>query len=629
MHTLKLLNQKKFAPLFWVQFFGAFNDNLFKNALVLLLALRAGSESEAGFLINVASGLFILPFIIFAAIAGQIADKYEKSMLIRYTKIFEIAVMVLGAAAFYSGKLGPLLLVLFLMGTHSSIFGPLKYSILPQHLGEDEIIAGNGLVEMGTFLAILLGTIGAGLLLDQGVALVSGAMIVVSIVGWLCSRYIPAAPASDSQLKIEKNPIPQTLHLVSLARSQKTVFLSILGISWFWFFGATILAQLPSFAKFVLYGDSKIVTILLATFSISVGIGSIMCERLSRGDVEIGMVPFGAAGMTWFCLDLFIMSYPPSGPLVDVSGFFSQRGNFSPVRLLMDVAGVGIFGSFFIVPLYALIQQRSDERYRSRIVAANNLINSLFMVASALMTTIIYKAGGTTTQVFLILALLNFGVSTYIFALVPEFALRFGFWLLASTIYSLRYRGRDNIPRHGAAVLVCNHVSFIDWLVITAASNRPVRFVMDHRIFSAPGLNIIFRLCNAIPIAPAKESAEVKEQAFRDISAALRDGQLVCIFPEGMITHTGAMNAFRPGIERILATDPVPVVAIAIGGLWGSFFSRKNGPAMKKIPKPSHRTISVSVAPPLLNCPRAAELEALVGSMLSEFPGESRPKNVA
>ncbi|MBM4253833.1 MAG: MFS transporter [Deltaproteobacteria bacterium] len=616
MHTFKLLGQRKFAPLFWVQFCGAFNDNLFKNALVLFIALRATSEAESGFFINMASGLFILPFILFAAIAGQLADKFEKSMLIRYTKVFEIGIMAMGAIALYLHKFELLLGVLFLLGTHSSIFGPLKYSILPQHLAEDELIAGNGLVEMGTFLAILLGTISAGLLLEHGHQYVATAILAVSVCGWWFSRYIPEAPASDPQLKLTKNPLPETKNLMSLAMAQKTVFLSILGISWFWFFGATILAQLPSFTKFVLFGNEQIVTLLLATFSISIGVGSMLCERLSRGDVEIGMVPFGAAGMTWFCLDLFLMTYPPAGDLVGLSAFLETRGDFSPIRLLMDVGGIGLFGSFFIVPLYALIQQRSDERYRSRIVAANNLMNSLFMVASALMTMVLYNLGASTPEIFLTIAVLNLAVCTYIFALVPEFALRFGFWLLASTIYHLRYDGREHLPRRGAALLVCNHVSFIDWLVITAACNRPVRFVMDHRIFAAQGVNFIFKLCKAIPIAPAKESAEVKEKAFLAISDALRDDQVVCIFPEGMITHDGKLNAFKPGVERILAADPVPVIAMAIGGLWGSFFSRKNGPAMKKIPKPTHRTISVYVAPPLIVPPKASQLEVIVSEML-------------
>ena len=621
MHVIKLLKQRKFAPLFWVQFFGAFNDNLFKNALVLVIALRASSEAEAGFYINLASGLFILPFILFAAIAGQLADKCEKSMLIRYTKIFEIGIMLLGTSAFFSQTLSFMIAVLFLMGTHSSIFGPLKYSVLPQHLNEDELIAGNGLVEMGTFLAILLGTIGAGLLLKNGTSYVAGATLLVSVIGWFWSRFIPLAPAADPQLKLSKNPLPETLNLLRLASSNRTVFLSILGTSWFWFFGATILAQLPSYTRFVLYGNEEVVTLLLATFSISIGIGSLLCEKLSRGDIEIGMVPFGAAGMSLFCLDLFLMSYPSAGGLVSLEGFFAQRGDFSALRLLMDVCGIGLFGSFFIVPLFALIQQRSDERYRSRIVAANNLINALFMVGSAVMIMILYKFGATTTQIFLTIAVLNFCVCTYIFALVPEFALRFAFWLLASTIYKLRYQGREHLPRRGAALLICNHVSFLDWLVVTAACNRPVRFVMDHQIFATPGVQWLFRLCKAIPIASAKESAQIKEQAFVAISEALRQGHIVCFFPEGMITHDGEMNVFRPGVERILASDPVPVVAMAINGMWGSFFSRKDGPAMRKLPRPSHRKISVCVAPPVENSPSADALEQVVRSLLSDHEG--------
>ena len=484
MNPLRLLGQKKFAPLFWVQFLGAFNDNLYKTGLVLLITMQAASESDAGFYVNLGSALFILPFLLFAAISGQLADKFEKSFLIRLTKAFEVAIMLCGAAALFSGSFSYLLGVLFLMGAQSSLFGPLKYSILPQHLADDELVAGNGLIEMGTFLAILLGTIGAGLLLDLGVHGVAASVVFVSILGWLCSHYIPVAPAADPALELSPNPLRETFNLWRLASQHRTVFLSILGISWFWFFGAIILAQLPSFTKFVLYGNQQVVTLMLAMFSLSIGLGALFCERLSRGEVEIGLVPFGALGMTLFSLDLYLMDYPLAGPIVGLGDFFAPRGPFVATRLLFDIAGIGIFGSFFIVPLYALIQQRSDERYRSRIVAANNLINSVFMVASALLTMALYKLGVGTVGVFGVIALLNLVVSLYIFSLVPEFAMRFGLWLLASTIYKLKYQGRNHLPRRGAALLICNHISFIDWLIITAACNRPVRFVMDHRIFS-------------------------------------------------------------------------------------------------------------------------------------------------
>jgi 1-acyl-sn-glycerol-3-phosphate acyltransferase len=304
--------------------------------------------------------------------------------------------------------------------------------------------------------------------------------------------------------------------------------------------------------------------------------------------------------------------------LHSVSALFTGSMAATSWRMVFDLGMMGVASSLFIVPLNSMIQARSDDDTRSRVIAANNVFNSLFMVASAIITMLFFKAGLTTLDIIFITALMNAAVCLYLFTLLPEFVMRFVDWLLASTIYSLSYEGRDRLPRHGAAVIVCNHVSFIDWFIVTAACRRPVRYVMDHRIFKMPFIGWIFKAAKAIPIAPAKEDPARKEEAFKKISEALRDDNIVCIFPEGMITFDGKLNPFKPGVERILATDPVPVYPMAMLGLWGSFFSRKRGRAMSGVPHPSHRKILVKVGEALSPTTKASEMEKIIGKMLDE-----------
>jgi 1-acyl-sn-glycerol-3-phosphate acyltransferase len=618
MSMFNLLARKRFGPLFGVQFLGALNDNLFKNTLLILVAFKAASEAESGLLINLGQGLFILPFFLFSGVAGQIADKFDKARIMRWIKAAEIAIMVVGAVGFYTGHNLLLFTTLFMMGVHSAFFGPAKYSILPQHLKENELMSGNALVEMGTFLAILIGTLAGGFLAGgRNVHVISAAILGVAALGWLIALKIPAAPAMAADLKLSWNPFTQTAVLTRLIRKKQALFNSVLGISWFWYFGATLLAQLPNLTKHTLHGNEAVVTLLLAIFSLSVGVGSVLCAKLSRGEIELGLVPIGALGLTVFCADLAFIVYPPVGTaLMGVGELLRGPHAGAGIRVMIDLGMVGVFGSLFIVPLYALIQSRADEDSRSRVIAANNIFNALFMVGSALITMVLIQVGFNTVQVLLFTAILNLAVAAYIFLLIPEFAMRFVVWMLASTIYRLRYSGRDSVPRHGPAVIVCNHVSFIDWFIITAACRRPVHFVMDHTMFKNPFLGWAFRLSKAIPIAPAKEDAALKERAFDLISKELKDDNLVCIFPEGKITFDGAMNPFRPGVERILARDRVPVVPMALGGLWGSFFSRKAGKAMSSLPKPSRRVITVTIGAPLAPETSAAAMESEVRRLL-------------
>jgi 1-acyl-sn-glycerol-3-phosphate acyltransferase len=388
-----------------------------------------------------------------------------------------------------------------------------------------------------------------------------------------------------------------TWRTIQYARGNRPVFLSVLGISWYWFLGALMLAQFPSYAKDYLGGQESMFTLLLAVFAIGVGLGSLLCERLSGHKVEIGLVPFGSIGLSLFILDLCLAS-PAPGAIAPASlgAFVSTPGSW---RILADLVLIGAFGGFYIVPLYALVQVRSDQGHVSRVIAANNILNALFMVVAALFGGAMLAAGGTIPQLFLTAALLNAAVALYIYLLVPEFLMRFLAWMLIHTIYRLRKSGIENIPERGPALITCNHVSFVDAIVILAASPRPIRFVMDHRIFRVPILSFVFRTGKAIPIAPFKEDPAMLEAAYAEVSRALQAGELVAIFPEGQITSTGEMGPFKKGIQRIVETDPVPVIPMALCGLWGSMFSRKDGPAFFKAPRKLLALIELRVGTPI------------------------------
>ncbi|HUL41654.1 MAG TPA: MFS transporter [Burkholderiales bacterium] len=577
----ELLKQKRFLPFFLTQFFGAFNDNVYKNALVILVAFHATSLSrfDATTLSNFAQALFILPFFLFSATAGQIADKLEKSFLIRLVKLAEIGIMTLGAIGLYWSNLVLLMTALFLMGLHSTVFGPVKYAYLPQHLAQQEIVGGNGLVEMGTFLAILVGTLLGGFLIASGSPHpVSVTVLALAVLGYTASRWIPRSPPAAPNLVINWNPVSETWRILQFMRHNRTVFLSVLGISWFWFLGAMYLSQFPVYAKNVLSGQEQVVSVLLALFSIGVGAGSLLCERLSGRRIEIGLVPFGSIGLTLFGVDFYFasMNLPPHAPMSATQFLLSSEH----WRILADLTLVGVFGGFYIVPLYTLVQMRTEIAHRSRVIAGNNILNALFVVAAAVVSITLLDLGLSIPQLFLVAAVLNAAVAIYIYTLVPEFLMRFLIWMLIHSIYRLEKSGLENIPEAGPAVLVCNHVSYVDALVIAAACPRPVRFVMDQQIFKIPILNFIFRTGRAIAIVPANENVEALKHAFDEIAKALEDGDLVGIFPEGKITHDGNLNPFRAGIKRIMRRTPVPVVPLALRGLWGSFFSRQGGPAM-------------------------------------------------
>ena len=406
---------------------------------------------------------------------------------------------------------------------------------------------------------------------------------------------------------------------IRAARESRAVFLSILGISWFWFYGALVLAQLPAYSKDVLGGSEEVVTLMLVVFSAGIGIGSLLCERLSGHKVEIGLVPFGSIGLTVFAVDLFLATpgAPSSVPL-DAAAFVATAGAW---RVLADMGLIGIFGGLFIVPLYALVQQRSRRAVMSRVIGANSILNALFMVVAALLGAAGLKLGLTIPHLLLLVGVLNAVVAIYIYTLVPEFLLRFIAWLLVHFIYRLDRRGLENIPDEGPALLICNHVGFADAIVISAAVSRPIRFIMDSSIFRVPVMRTIFRGMKAIPVASAKADPEVYERAFQTVARELRDGNLVCIFPEGKLTPDGEIGEFRAGMLRILKETPVPVVPLSLSGLWDSMFSRKYPQVWQRWPRRFWAKISLKAGMPVL--PQAATLDLLRARVL-ELRGAQR-----
>jgi 1-acyl-sn-glycerol-3-phosphate acyltransferase len=612
----RLLGERRFGPFFGVQFLGALNDNLFKQALVILLAYQTSSFTamSSDTLQNVAQALFVLPFFLFSATAGQLADKYEKSTLITVTVALELAIMALGAVGFVSTNLALLLGALFLGGVQSALFGPVKYAILPQHLKESELVGGNGLVEMGTSAAILGGMMLGGWLVIQpgwGVAAVGVLTCAISASGIALSRFIPKAPPADPELRINWNPFTETIRNLRFTAQHRTVFLSILGISWFWFYGALLVTQFPNLSRNVFGASESVVTLLLVVFSLGIGLGSIACERLSGHKVEIGLVPLGSIGLSVFAFDLWLATDRAFALAGAEMG--AVIGDPAARRVLIDLSLIGLFGGFYIVPLYALIQTRSDPRHRSRIIAGNNILNAAFMVAAAGVAIGLFAAGLTIPQLILVLALMNAGVALYIYTLVPEFLMRFLVWILIHSVYRLRKAGLERIPQEGPAILVCNHVSYVDALVITAACRRPIRWVMDHQIFRVPVLSFFFRTARAIPIAPAKEDPELLERAYERIAAELSAGELVGLFPEGRLTSDGEMSEFRGGVMRILEKTPVPVVPMALSGLWQSLFARNRDKlrhVMRLFPK-----IRLAVGEPL--APQQVSPQGLQASVLA------------
>ena len=562
-------------PLFVTQFFGAFNDNLFKAALsVIFVFSQIVADDEEDLYVNLAAALFILPFFLFSATAGTLADHYEKSRLVRFVKIIEIVIAILIALTLYTRNVWAMLGVLFLLGAQSTFFGPMKFAILPQHLKETELVGGNAIIEMGTFVAILLGTIVGSVLggMEANASLSLTILIVaVAVAGYGSSLMIPEAP-SVYKGKPGWNPITETWKLIKIASERKAVIQSVLGISWFWTLGSIYIAQFAKLTEIHLLGGPSVVPALLALITITIAIGSLTCERLSGKRIEIGLVPVGAFGVSIFGIDLFFAIESITATTQrTLSEFLVADGT---IRVFIDMGFTGFFLGLYVVPLQALIQARTPLDRRARVIAANNVINSVCIVAGAGVSILwLTVLNFSIPTLLLLVAILNVFISMYIFLQVPEFTLRFLVWILSHSVYRVRHEGLENVPDRGAALIACNHVSFIDALVLAGAVRRPIRFVMSKEIYDTRFLNYLFKAARTIPIVPKDEDEESYERAFKEIREGLEQGDLLCIFPEGKLTPDGEVGEFKSGILKILEDFPVAVLPAALRGLWGTYFT--------------------------------------------------------
>ena len=622
---LHLLTERRFWPLFATLFLAAFNDNVFRNALAILVAYRAMSllsfSSEQ--LLVAFPGLFILPYFLFSATAGQCADKLKKAHVIRGVKLAEIGIMAMAGVGFAIGSLPVLLSVLFLMGLHAAFLGPTKFSVLPDLLDDQSLVSGNALVELGTFLAILLGTVAAGTMasvVNEWTAVIGLVVVAVAVAGLAAAMFIPTSPAAQPELVIDFNPVTATSDVLRVALSDRTVRLTILGLSWFWSLGAAFLALLPSFTKDVLGGDKPVLTLLLASFCVGIGIGALLCDRMSYRHLELGLVPLGSIGISLFALDLAVASKlfvgAGSGELLSLSAFLATKGAW---RIVIDLTLVAVSSGFYTVPLFTLIQRRPDPARRSRVIAGNNIVNSVFIVGSSVFLMILLAVGFEIPTIFLVLALLNAMVAVYIYTVIPDFVLRFAAWAVARVMYRLRTTGEDHIPLEGPAVLAANQVSYADWLLIASVSARPVRFVMDSSFMENPLIRTVARSARVIAVPRDPSAEEPMQRMIQKICGELERGNLVCVFPEGSLTHDGRLQPFRRGVEIVAQTTGAPVIPIAIRGMWGSYFSRRWGRPMSKPFRRVWSRVLVQIGDPIVSSEFSAEKLAVAVAELGKW----------
>ncbi len=568
-----LLRRRRFLPLFLTQFLGATNDSLFKQALFILITFRLAQEQglDGALLVAAGGGVFILPFFLFSATAGQLADKFDKSRLIRIIKTGEIAIMLLAAVGFYYDHVGFLMTVLFLMGAQSSFFGPVKFSILPDHLPSEDLVLGNAYIEAGTFLAILIGTIAGGLLIlpEHGGVIVSTTVIILAVVGLITSLAIPSAPPPVPGLRINPNVGAETWATMKHAFEHRDIRLSILGISWFWLFGATYLTQLAPFAREYLYADEQVVTFFMTLFSIGIGVGSMLCHRLLKGEISARFVPFGAVGMAVFSLDLYFAgqsSVVGTGELANLAAFLAQPWNW---RIVADLLLIAICGGVYIVPLYTIMQTRGDPSHRSRTVAANNILNAFFMVIGAVAVSAMLLSGFTIPQIFLAIAGLTMIVAVYICGLLPHEIVKVGAASVLRALYRVEVKGLEHYKAAGdRAVIVVNHVSLLDGILLAAFLPGTATFAVNTHIARQWWAKPFLAMVDAFPMDPTKPMAA------KSLIKAVQSGKRCVVFPEGRITVTGALMKVYEGPGVIADKADAPIVPIRLDGAQFTPFSR-------------------------------------------------------
>jgi 1-acyl-sn-glycerol-3-phosphate acyltransferase len=600
-----LILERRFWPLFWTQFLGALNDNFFKNALVMLITYKSITLMglNAGLLVAMAGGIFILPFFLFSATAGQIADRYEKSTIIKITKITELIIMLVASFGFYTENYMMLMVVLFLMGTQSAFFGPLKYGIIPHIVKSEELVPANAYIGGGTFLAILVGTLIGGTFanLDSPSLPIGIGLILLSAIGILTSLPFKKVNNANREVEINYTLFKPSWDILKLVYKKKDVFRTIMGVSWFWFLGAGILSLLPILCKDILGGDAVVGTVLLGTFTVGMGVGSVMTNLLSRGKVELGMVAPAGLFMSVAMFDMSLTgagwSYIPNGDtLLGLSDFFALEGSF---RIFVDLFFVSSFGGMYIIPQMTYVQEASESSELSRIISGNNIINAFFMVTASILIMAMHSMKISVPVQFGILAGVNAAFSFIVYYINSETTVRFWFWIFSNVFYNMEVIGKENIPEKGPLIICSNHVTYIDWWFIYAVSPRPVRFIIDNKFYSMPIYKFWFAQASLIPIATRKESEELLKKAFDNISASIQSGDCLGLFPEGWVTRDGEMKRFQPGIMKIIQRDPVSIVPISLVGLWGSIFSFERGKLLFKLPQGFRRKVKVIIGKPI------------------------------
>ena len=577
-----ILGNRHFTPFFWVQFLGALNDNVFKNALVILITYR--SIEIAGWdkftLVPLAGGIFILPWLLFSATAGQLGDRYQKTTLIRIIKLVEIAVMILAALGFIFEQFELLMVTLFLMGTQSTFFGPLKYGIIPSLVSRNTLLEANSFVTGGTFVAILLGTILGGTLsyIENGPLVLSVVLIFLSVSGWFLSCWIEKVPVYQNSLKVDWTLLRSTGKILSLTWRKPEIFRILMGISWFWFLGAAVLSLLPLMVQELFRGSEEVTTFFLGIFVLGMGCGAFLVKKISLENINLGLVPLSLLGIGLVLLDLYAnLGYWGGVHTLDKTYDLKEFLQFPYVlRIVADIFLLTLFGGVYVISQMTYIQQVTPSEELARIISGNNIWNAIFMILSSFFVAGFSKSLGIVNEIGL-LGLGTLVTSVILYCYYSDHVLRSIGWVLIRLIYRVTVKGLHNIPAKGPFILVSNHVSFADGPLLMGACTRPIHFVLDWRyyyFFTGP---FWFRQARCIPIATGRESGEVLEKAFQTIYERLDNGEVIGIFPEGKITQDGKINAFQPGVAKIIRKRPVPVVLCGIDGMWGSIFSRKDG----------------------------------------------------
>ena len=575
------LRQPGIVPFLWTQFLGAFNDNLFKM-IVSMLAVHAAASGSAGRDLSLVGAVFILPFLLFSGYAGQLADTYSKRTVLVVTKTLEIVAAGLGLVAFMAGRLEITLVVLFLLSLQATFFSPAKYGILPEILPERDLSRANGVLEMSTFVAIVAGAALGSFAFDlwhEQLWIVGVAVVVVAIVGTACSLGIPHVPAAAPGTAISVNPWSEIGQGLKRLRSDRVLWLTVLGISYFWFLGALLQLVMVLFGTQVMVLDDRWVGVLTAFAAVGIGLGSLVAGRLSGDKVELGLAPIGSIGM-------------------GLSAIVLSRCTGSFAAAAISLAFVGFFGGLFAVPLNALLQQRSGEREKGRLMATNNFLNVVAILGASMALWLFSDVLGLPAdRIIFLFGVLTLASSVVVLSIVPEFLIRFSLWLLTHSIYKIRIVGQEHVPSRGPALLICNHLSHVDGFLVGACVQRFIRFMVYKPYCEMPGTRWLFRLMKVIPVSEGNRR-DVVESIAR-ARAELQAGHVVCIFAEGGISRTGNLMPFKRGYERIVAGLDVPVIPVCLDRLWGSVFSFKRGRFFWKWPERLPYPVTVAFGAPL------------------------------